>query len=470
MIILPAPWEGLHPSFPKRPDPFNTNFLTNALVQGGTAGLAWTVGAVMFRKTPASGLKVGAWVTLLSLVGGGIVEQYVGRAVAQPYLEHKGFTIPRQKLIERPFHADENSFIIAGGCAAILLSRMVTQPWAITGWKRTLGAFSIGAFGGSLCSYGYHYPQIKPYVESIRRQKQIALNYSTEVKAFHKAQRDMDDTHATGDGQLANGALGMTSLQQLLKDVGNNMTPGDTKDAYSGMAEAVASYDLDEKDPQPHFSMLREGERIFKPETNYKWKPGPDGIEQLEEHISTLRGRRTRLTQEAEQLFHNIAAKEAEYYKTSSSTPQKEERRIALEVLNHLHINAYLEISQLDWCVADSQKNILQIRAMEKDSHWIPEAPTSKPAVPIHTLQLLDELERDNATSIEDLEMLKENTASALNDPGLQAIDPTTGQSVKDPYAAVRKDIEEIERAQEEARMMGDAIRNLRAEFEKGKK
>ncbi|GAB7352684.1 hypothetical protein MBLNU459_g3045t1 [Dothideomycetes sp. NU459] len=468
MILMPPPWEGLHPAFPKRPDPFNTTSLTNAPVQGGTIGLAWTVGAAMFGKAPGTGLRAAAYVTLVSLVGGVAVEQYVGRMIAQPYLESKGLTVPRQKLVERPFHADENSFIIAGGCAAVLLSRMVAQPWAVTGWRRAIGAFSIGSFGGSLCSYGYHYNQIKPYAERLRQQKQVALVYSQDVKDFHRQRKDMGETQAANADRLTGGPPGMTSLQQLLKDVGN-MTTGNNRDAFVGLP-AAASHDLDEKDPQPHYSELRDGERIFKPETNYKWKPGPDGVEKLEEHISTLRERRTRLAQEAEHLFHNITAKEAEYYKTSSSTPAKDERRIALEVLNHLHINAYLEISQLDWCIADSQKNILQIRAMEKDTHWIPDAPKSTMGVPKHTLQLLDELERDNTFSLEELEMLKESTASALNDPNLEAIDTKTGQPVKDPYAAARKDIEEIERAQEEARIMRDAISRLRVEFEKGSK
>lgn len=465
MIILPAPWEGLHPAFPKRPDPFNTNSITNAPVQGGTVGLAWTVGAAMFNKSPASGLKAGAWVTVASLIGGVAVEQYLGRLVARPYLESKGLTVPRQKLIERPFHADENSFIIAGGCAAILLSRMIAQPWAVTGWKRSLGAFSIGSFGGSLCSYGYHYTQLKPYVERIQQQKQTALRYSQEVKEFHRRRKDMGDDLANNDRQAASGALGMTSLQQLLKDVGGNMNLGTNKEDV----EPTPMHDLDEKDPQPHFSELRDGERIFKPHTNYKWQPGPDGVQKLEDHISALRTRRTQLAQEAENIFHNMATKEAEYYDTSSSTPQKEERRIALEVLGHVHMNVYLEISQVDWCIADSKKNILQIRAMDKKSHWIPDAPTTKVATPTLTMQLLDELERDNAVSMEDLEVLKENTAMALNDPNLQVVDTKTGQALKDPHASVRKDIEEIEGAQKEARIMGDAIRNLRSEFGKGK-
>jgi len=465
MIILPAPWQGLHPAFPKQPDPFNTNSYTNAPVQGGTIGLAWALGAALFNRSPVVGLKVAAWSTVASLAAGVAVEQYTGRVLAQPYLESKGLTVPRQKLIERPFHADENSFIIAGGFAAISISRMVAQPWALTGWKRTLGAFSMGAFGGSLCSYAYHWPQLFPYVERRQKQKQIALMYTQDVKNFHANRNELGDDRVTKP-HSDTGASGMTSLQQLIRDVGG-MHVGSNKDASLPEAESDRQ---DELDPKPHFSDMREGERVFRAQTNYKWKPGPDGIQELEDHISTLRARRTRLAQEAEQLFHYMAAKEAEYYDTSHITPQKDERRISLEVLGHVHINAYLEISQLDWCIADSQKNILQIRAMQEGSHWIPDAPTNKVAVPTLTLQLLDELERDTASSIDELEAVKEHRASALNDSNLEVIDAKTGQVVKNPYAAVQKDIEEIEKVQEEAKKMSEAIQRLRNEFERGNK
>lgn len=469
MIILPAPWEGLHPAFPKRPDPFNTGALTNAASTGGTAGLLFAAVATLFRRSPQASLKVAAWGTLLIAGVAVPAEQFVGRAWAKPYLESKGIAVPRQKLVERTFHLDEDSFIVAGGIAGLLLARSIAKPWQVTGWKRAVGAFSMGAFLGDLANYGYHWRQITPCAQINARNKVLRNQYTEDVKQFSrnsitgKYSVSLESSGQIGGPDAAENKQpgGTTSMQQLLANL--------QKSAEENM-EKIAAADatkLDDTDPQPHHSELRDGERVFRPDTNYTWQ---GTLADLDSHIKTLRERREHLKQEAELLWHKLAVREAEYHSSAATTDEtaKEDARIALEVMNHLHINAYLEISQHDWMIADSQKKQLQLKTLEqsKQSPWIPAAPpNSDRLVPKHTLLLLEELERDNLVGIEELEIIKANTQVALDDPALEAIDKFTGMKVGDPWAAAKRDLDEVEKTLGELKVMKEAIERLKREL-----
>lgn len=477
MIILPPPWEGLHPAFPKRPDPFNTNALTNAPIIGGTFGLAWAAGNAVFRRNPASGLKAAAWCTVLSAAFGVGAEQLVGKIYARPYLESKGIQVPRQKLVSRLLNVDEDTCIIAGGIAGVLLARSIAQPWSVTGWKRSVGAFSMGGFVGDLANYAFHWRQVVPCAEQVQRQKEMKAMYQEELKRFRSTQvmtkygmsfessssmGNNTKNHNTGLEDAAR-QMGTTSMAQILRDM--QKTAEENLDKLAG---AHDSRRLDEEDPQPHYSEMRDGERVFRPDTNYLWTGTP---EHLETHIAVLRKRREGLKAEAELLFHKMAVKEAEYH---ASANKKEDTRIALEVMNHLHINAYLEISQLDWMIADSQKTQLQLRTLRDNpsaAPWIPPPPpNSDKLVAKHTMQLLDELDRDNALGMEDLEMIRESTRQALLDPALEAVDKETGAKVEDPWGAARKDLEEVDKTMRELRVMREAVEELRRELGGGKK
>ncbi|KAL1297658.1 hypothetical protein AAFC00_006213 [Neodothiora populina] len=474
MIILPPPWEGLHPAFPKRPDPFNTNSLTNAPIIGGTVGLAWATGASIFRRNPASGLKAAAWATVLSAALGLAAEQLAGRIYARPYLESKGITVPKQKLVTRLLHADEDTFVVAGGIAGVLLARSIAKPWSVTGWKRAVGAFSFGAFAGDWANYAVHWRQVIPCAEVYQRQKQLKALYQEELKQFRSAQvmgrygisiqggssadLSVSENPSTTSDEASGKTVGSTSMQQLLRDLQKT-----TEENVEKLAGLASQQKLDEEDPQPHYSEMRDGERVFRPDTNYQWTGTP---EDLDAHIQVLRRRRESLKSEAELIWHKMAVKEAEYH---AKDDKKEADRIRLEVMNHLHINAYLEISQLDWMIADSQKTQLQLKTLkdsDNKSAWIPAPPAdSSKIVPKHTLQLLDELERDQVASMEDLEMIREHTYAALNDPLLEALDKNTGQKVADPWAAARKDLEEVEKTMKELVVMMESIQRLRKEL-----
>ena len=466
MIILPPPWEGLHPSFPRRPDPFNTNALTNAAIAGGTFGLGWSTLAILFRRAPQTGLKAAAYATTAAAIVGLSAEQLVGKLYARPYLESKGITVPRQKLVTRTLHLDEDSFILAGGIAGILFARTVAKPWQVTGWKRIVGAFSMGAFCGDLTNYAYHWRQIRPSAEKVEQQKAMRAMYAEEMKQYRKnnVAAKYSITLEAGSGSDGDGGSSGkpgqgTSMQQLLKDLQKQ-----AEENLEKLAQTDA-HKIDGEDPQPHYSELRDGERVFRPDTNYGWTGTSDA---LDVHINLLRERREKLKQEAELLWHNMAVKEAQYHATPNKNSDPDETRMTLEVMNHLHINAYLEISQLDWMISSSQKRKLQL---DKTKPWVPPPPPNAGSLkPKHTLLLLDELERDNKNNLDELQALKTHTQMVLQDPHLEAVDKFTGLRVEDPYEAGKRDLEELDKGIDEAKVMGDTIDALRRELGGGDK
>lgn len=481
MLILPPPWEGLHPAFPQRPEPFYTTSLTNAPVEGGTIGLAWATAATLFRRSPMSGVKAAAYATLTCAAFHVASEQFVGRVVVTPFLESKGITIPRQKIITRPFVFDENSFIVAGGIAGVLLARTIARPWSVTGWKRAVGAFSIGAFVGDLSSYAFYWRQIEPTAEKVRQQKALQAMYQDEVSDFRRQRLaikygshfDLSATTTTtttptsqDTPNAAPSAMGATTMHQLLGDLKRAAEDALEKtDAYDG----PTAQELDEKDPQPHMSDMRDGERTFHPETNYDWS---GTVGDLQSHIDSLRARRQKLKAEAELLWHKIARNEAEYLALPTSDQHHHDQdRMRLKLMNHLHVNSYLEISELDWMIADSQKRQLQLQRSPQDP-WIPPAPetaalpspSGTPTAP-HTLKLLSELAAENAFSIAEAQSLLQYAQMALQDPTLTALDPRTGKMVADPHAAAKEDIDRIEKTSRELLIMKDAIQALAREL-----
>jgi hypothetical protein len=459
MRILPPNWEGIHPAYPSKPAPFNESVLTKAPYWAGGCGAVAAAASLVMKKPATAGLKIAAWTTLLYGIPTVGLEHYAGRKIARPYLESKGLSVPKQKIVDRPFSVDADNYIVAGGFIAIALAASTRKPWAISGWKRWLGAFSCGAFAGGSFNSIYHYNTVGTLGEAIRNQQSQSTLWSEDVKRFIVSRAA---NKAVGNERLP----GATSLQDMLKTVGSAQDTG-LKEINAAVEKATksAQEDVDEQDPRPHFSEMREGERVFFPEPNYKWQPTLDAGPQIESHIQELKERRSRLANEAAILFHTLACKQNELYATDKDDVDREQHRVDAELMGHLHVQTYLEISRLDWCIADSQKTKLQLKALENGQQWLPPRPQGKPNFQ-HARRLLDEFDHENEVARGEMEMLGEQAAAALQDPGLSAINMTTGKVVEDPHAQMKQDIEVIKRAQKESDMIRGAIERLREEMD----
>ncbi|KAG9752708.1 hypothetical protein KCU73_g6041, partial [Aureobasidium melanogenum] len=462
MRILPPNWEGIHPAYPSRPAPFNESALTKAPFWAGGAGAIAAGLALLTKRSPSQGLKTAAWTTLLFGIPSVGIERYAGHLIARPYLESKGLEVPKSKIIDRPFSIDADNYILAGGLIGIGCAASVRKPWGITGWQRWLGAFSCGAFAGASFNQAYHFNTSATIAETIARQQSQRNMWREDVKRFIE-NKAIQDAGLTPDAVQQ---PGMTTMADMLKNVGgaHNAMIKEMHAAAEKAAQVAQEEDPDEQDPQPHFSEMREGERVFFPEPNYKWQPGSEGVQQIESHIQKLKERRSRLAEEASMLFYELASKQNAFYLTDKDDWEREQRRVDAELMGHLHTQTYLEISRLDWCIADSQKTRLQLKALANGQQWLPQKPDNQ-SKPQHARRLLDDFDHENEVARAEMDMLSQQAADALRDPGLGAIDMTTGKVVEDPHAQIKKDLEELKRVQKESDMIREAITKLRKEM-----
>lgn len=463
MRILPPNWQGVHPAYPSNPPPHNPTTLPKATFWAGGAGIVAGGLSLLFKKPAAQGLKTAAWTTVLYGGASFGLEQWAGRSIARPYLQSKGIDLPKQTIIDRPFNIDADNYLLVGGILGVGCALSVRKPWTVTGWQRWLGAFSCGAFVGDCTNNIYHYDTSSATLQRMRMQETQRIMWREDVKRFIESRAMQELGSATPDNTKQ---PGMTSMQDLLKNAGMAQHAA-VKDMHAAAEKAALTAqeeDPDEKDPQPHFSEMREGERVFFPEPNYKWQPSSDGIQQLDSHLEKLRERRTRLIGEASQLFYQLASKQNELYQTEMDAPDREQRRVDAELMGHLHTQTYLEISRLDWCIADSQKTRLQLKALENGQQWLPQKPDA-PSSPQHARRLLADFDHENEAARVEMDLLSEQANAAIRDPGLGAIDMTTGRVVEDPHAQIKKDLEELKRVQKESDMIREAIKKLRSEM-----
>ncbi|KAI5276102.1 hypothetical protein E4T47_00812 [Aureobasidium subglaciale] len=462
MRILPPNWEGLHPAYPSKPAPFNESALTKAPFWAGGCGALAAGLALLTKRPPAQGLKIAAWTTIIFGTASVGVERYAGRLIARPYLESKGVEIPKSKIIDRPFEIDADNYILAGGLIGLGFAASVRKPWNIVGWQRWLGAFSCGSFAGASFNQIYHYNTSASLAETIARQQTLRNMWMEDVKRFIENKAIKDSGRNPEDLKQP----GMTTMADMLKNVGDaqNAMVKEMHAAAALAAQTAQEEDVDEQDPQPHFSEMREGERVFFPEPNYKWQPGSDAVQQIESHIQQLKERRSRLAEEASMLFYELASKQNDLYLTDKEDFEREQRRVDAELMGHLHTQTYIEISRLDWCIADSQKTRLQLKALENGQQWLPQKPESQ-LKPHHARRLLDDFDHENEIARAEMDMLAQQAVDALRDPGLGAIDMTTGKVVEDPHSQIKKDLEELKRVQKESTMIREAITKLRTEM-----
>ncbi|KAJ9627322.1 hypothetical protein H2203_003784 [Taxawa tesnikishii (nom. ined.)] len=380
MRITPDPYEGLHPAIVHKPPPLSSSPWTICPAVGGCLGvLGWALGRAI--KRPGLGTRTAAWSTSAYLILNLSSSEYVKRRRINPFLESKGIKVPKSKLVERTLDIDQDNFIILGMLVGIGTAGARRQPWAVFGWQRFVGALSFGAAGGAILSPLVDQQRYVAAFQRLEREREVAKLYEPEMKAFM-----MQNFFGKEDAQPADQpSSSMTPLQKLLKQAGpaGMQSPqGPPFDRLGApqmpLFDANLDKDIDDEDPQPHLSEMRDGERIFKPNTNYTWSAGADAIPKLEEHIKLLRTRRSQLAKEAELLWHDLAAKEAVYYEIPIQAKEKADVRSMLQNMNHVHINLWLEIGMLDWMIADSNKNILQIKAMNKKSHWLPRNPNEE--------------------------------------------------------------------------------------------
>ncbi|KAL2352299.1 hypothetical protein BJ546DRAFT_989256 [Cryomyces antarcticus] len=380
MRLFPPPHEGLHPRYPKAPEPLPASDVVLAPVVGGSAGALMGLARFVFRRPkPGSAFRVATFITLTYGGLAAFTDHWLAPRQARRYFEREGIKIPAPVLWERSRTVCSDDYIVAGavaglGLLAIKRNRVIPQSALV----KVLGAMSIGSFAANV-------------VFPIGRREQLQ-----QARLIHQMQQDQTlDFMPPEQRKLIMDLRARFSpsaiLARFTQGQSNNAAPqqsGGSGWSFPGLQQVTPTkqiavtinkdpdeLDIDEQDPQPHLSLDEDGEREFIPLTNYKWSPATneEGIRALEKHIERLQERRARRAREAEYLWHQLAEREAAYYAERAGSPSRDEKRAKLELLGSMHSTHWKDISDIDWMIADSQKNILQLRAMINKSKWIPE-------------------------------------------------------------------------------------------------
>lgn len=475
MRLLPSPCDGLHPAYPKMPEPLPCSLFVASWQYAAISGLVGAGAGKVFRNRPGFGLTVAAY-TGLGLGMTALLGDYVKEKQGRAYLATKNIKVPERKFVERIGNIDLDNYTLVGGGVGVLVAALGRKPWTVTGFSRFLGSFYFGASGGMVAGMVALSP-IKAK-EQVARQRAIAARFDDEKKSLQLSTfgkgREQPQTSAVA------AQVGMSSIQQLLQQgTGSHQS---VSHLQQGLPQAGPhaqgfstshvnredAHELDVSDPRPHLSESWDGERVFRPETNYKWTPGSEGPKVLVDHINDLKKRRKRLAQEAELVWYEIAVREGKYYETPNDVDAKTERRIGLEIMNEIHLNIWLEIGIVDWMIADSKKNLLQAEAWKTKTQWYPAPPPESEATkPTHTLRLLAELDMINKEHLG----VVGDTAHLLQqespDPQAQnMIDPRTGLPPTDAKELLQYMSGLVEKAQREEELKAKAIEEITKEAE----
>lgn len=343
MRLLPNPWLGLHPAFADQPPPLAASNFTSATSVGASVGLYGVAVGAFFKGRPTLGLTAAAYTMALAGCGYAYVD-YVQGETAKQFLDTKGIKVPKRKLVDRLGSFDQDNVILLGALAGIAVASRRIRPQHMSRFSWYGGAACFGTMGSSMALALVPWPARKAAQEQAMKNAMIAQQYQGELIAA------IDPEAKTPWPSMSSPMAWPTSNQGgqvTINRADHDLSSVEDSDPVE-LPNRIRGYSkLDVDDPRPHLSEIQDdGERVFKPATNYDWAPKSYEEAQLclNEHIQYLKKRREGFSQEAELIWHTIATREAEHYHTS----WKAEQRIALETMNEIHVNIWLQISYLD--------------------------------------------------------------------------------------------------------------------------
>ncbi|GAB7342677.1 hypothetical protein MBLNU457_g0831t1 [Dothideomycetes sp. NU457] len=421
MRLLPNPWYGLHPAWPDQPPPLSASNFTAAPGIGANVGLYGVAVGAFFKGRPTLGLTAAAYTMALAGCGYAYLN-YAEGVTARRFLETKGINVPKRKFVDRLGSFDQDNVLLLGVLVGIAVAARRIRPEHMSRFSWYGGAACFGTLGSQMALKLVPWPARREAQDQVMKNGVIAQQYHGEIIAtmrpnswpWMREEIDTADSPAASPASARGGRetdRPAESLPLLIARVLVDPSSVGGEDSNE-LLERLQAEKLDYDDPRPHLSEFEDGERVFKPQTNYEWMPRSDEEARLRlnEHIEYLKKRREGISKEAELFWHTVAIKEAEYYKTKDDTPLKKEQRAALGIMNQVHLDIWLQASVLDWMIADSTKNLLQVEAMSGNDKgiWLPPLPkTAEKIKPKLTGKLLAELSdanRDDYARLKELE------------------------------------------------------------------
>ncbi|KAF2498269.1 hypothetical protein BU16DRAFT_615333 [Lophium mytilinum] len=334
---------GQHPISPREPHPLPANGATTSNVPTlSVAGAGILSGYQLLRRRALPGhylRNVGslALPTLAFLVAVEILDDEV---CIRPTLVKEGIEPIRPPILDFNGKTTTDDFFMTGVISG-LVAASFKRPFAnITGWRRYVSLATIGGLSGFFLAHAYFG---KEYRDAWEKRTLPALRAKIEKSlALH---RRFPGDESTPD------------------DAGPIVDPEGLDAVVPPMIRTPGAHDQIFGPGISPFFVGESGETLI----DYAWEGKESG---LRDCIQSLEQLKKTLVVEAEYLWLEIAKKEYMFYTEQEGTEMKETKARQLRVLEALHRHVYMEISRLDWLIANLKRNIRQLQA---ESHeWLP--------------------------------------------------------------------------------------------------
>lgn len=362
------------------------------------AGTVTSVSSRIFRGRPVGQklLRHTGWWTLATSGVYCCSEISYWSTTIRPSANGQGIQWTPWKLVEQSKLPTMDDFMVVGATAGALCASSARRrfPGTITPLA-ILGAMSIGATAGNMTFMAFNLRRVAKTLENDWE----TLQRSRELRAQIRAAWYYDSTVDALLGPRSS-HIGQMQIQHMQGPPAEPSHEPHQQTSSQGVPLQLPTPhpSLPPPGSGPHAVALVNGETRPWPNTDYYWNPvsRDAGIKDLQDHIEQLQQTRRELATEAEYLWIVIAKKEQKFY-TEEDDQQKTVLRKELELLGDIHSRMFQDISGYDWMIADSKKNILQL----KNENWVPEARSQE--VQDHSPERTLKLIRNHLDNLKDM-------------------------------------------------------------------
>ncbi|KAI7281533.1 hypothetical protein KC345_g4093 [Hortaea werneckii] len=309
--------------------------------------------------------------------------------VIRNFLDGQGVELPSRKSVDRLGKFDADDAIIMGAIGGLVLAHRSRTP-SISGWKRHLGAAVFGAALGCVPPTLVTFVALQASGDDVGKDliKRKLLRAGWEAAM---ARNLLDQTEL---GLRAGGidvpVVAPSDPAILLAENGHD---DGKKVLMVQVGERAIENDLMIEAKELRLPLMK-GEaldqvmtKIPPPSSYIRYLISPlesNANEELGNNASTITQKRKQAAFEAEQAWHHMTKKEAEYLDATSSSEDEVNPalRLYLEVLGVIHWSLWSHASRRDWMITHLQQRKQQLKTHHQASGHrdTTSAPSAKPA------------------------------------------------------------------------------------------
>lgn len=382
--LFPRPWEGLHPAYPKHPEPLPANpCIDKVPVCGSIGGLIWGAGrSLVGRPAPGSTVRATAVCTVVGTVMA-IIQEMRARKDAYSCLKNEGIKPRPRVLFEYTENRTTEDYMVVGAGLGLLVALRRRSLSGVRGWHRFVGAASFGATAGFFVFLSRYTERVEAAWELRRvteaRAATLRTNSPYMSSAFPEVFRSAPSVN-TPENQLHNDpsntlltAFGVLDAAQL----NSALSPAPNGDSLLYGQQLVIELQQgivqDVPGIAPFLFTIFDNDIEWTPQVDYHWTPQTTehGIRLLRTIIADLTHRSIVYAAELHYLNKYITEREHQLYKEADPSSKIIQRKI-LEWLNSHHSDFTAKVSAYAWMISEAKKRIRQLETPNEQVEWQP--------------------------------------------------------------------------------------------------